>query len=191
MNKKDYYQNHSDFYIKESASFTMDQFYNFLLNEVKFLKQPKFLDLGFGSGRDMLFLAKKGFNVEGVDSCDNFIERMKKMNFKVYKENLPEINIQNKFDCIYSVGLLMHLNENEIDLLLSNLYKLLNDSAILILSYNDMDRTNDTERLFFKITQELINKLAIKNNFKLNKVEVIIDKRNINWFTESYVKDIK
>lgn len=85
----------------------------------------------------------------------------------------------------------MHLTESDISLLFNNLYNKLNDKGVLILSYNDLDRSEDKDRLFFKITKSLINELAAKNNFILEKTEIMIDKRDINWITEKYVKDLK
>lgn len=184
--KEKYYENNSEEYIAQSMKFDMTAFNRYLLKELNEQKDLKILDLGFGSGRDMLFLKEKGFNVEGIDYCEDFVKRMKQMDFTVYREKFPSLDsLPGNYDFIYSVGVLMHLNKEDRIQLFKNLKDKLTDNGLLVFSYNELDRTNDPERLFFKL-----NELEIDNevNLKIINKEIIMDSRGINWITVTYQK---
>ncbi len=51
----------------------------FLQENVGFLSKGKTLDVACGEGRNAVFLALKGFSVEGVDFCEKALERAKKL----------------------------------------------------------------------------------------------------------------
>ena len=54
--KKDYYRKNSEYYISESLSYDMSVFYRYIEKTLsKLNNEPKILDLGFGSGRDMKY----------------------------------------------------------------------------------------------------------------------------------------
>jgi len=85
---------------------------------VKYLKKTDLiLDLGCGSGRDCIFLAKKGFSVIGIDLSPLAVKKAEKsalknklkIHFDVgLAENLPYGN--SFFDKIYSGYTLQHTN---------------------------------------------------------------------------------
>lgn len=56
------------------------------------------LDIGFGSGRDMLHFSQK-YEVYGIDSTQAFCEHAKELGLNnVYCMNVKEMNFENKFD---------------------------------------------------------------------------------------------
>ena len=80
-------------------------------------KRTKILDLGCGSGRDAIYLAKKGFEVYGIDVSKVALERARKKyggkNLHLIvgeAENLPFKN--NFFDAIYC-GWVLHFTKLE------------------------------------------------------------------------------
>lgn len=88
-----------------------------------------------------------------------------------------------KFDLIYSVGLIFHLCEIERIALFDSFKNMLNPNGVIILSYNDLDRTNDKDRFFDKINKEQIDKEV---GLTIISEEIMIDKININWITIAY-----
>ena len=187
--KKNYYQVNAASYIKESNKFNMDEFNKYILGELKFQpKNPNILDLGFGSGREMLFLKDKGFNVKGIDSCKAFVENGMNLGLNVLKEELPSMNSigENEiFDVIYSVGLIMHMDKNDRIELFKNIRLNLKISGFFIISYNTLDRTEDKERDFFHIKEEELNEEVGMTNIN---TEIMKDKRGFNWVTATFVR---
>lgn len=207
MNRKDYYKNNPENYIAESQDFDMSVFYSYLGKEIEDLRKMKImsnksfnieesvsnekiniLDLAFGSARDMIYLKEKGFNIEGLDSCDKFVENAQKLGFTAYKEDLPSMESISKnklYDLIYSVGLLMHLDKNDRIELFKNIKRNLELNGLLVLSYNTLDRSTDPEREFFTLNEEEINEEV---GMTLINKEVMRDKRGFDWITATFIK---
>ena len=183
--KKDYYRKNSEEYIKESLSYDMSVFYRYIEKTLSKLNgKPNILDLGFGSGRDMKYIENLGFNVKGIDSCENFIENALKEGLNVIHSELPDFGkCKEKFDLIYSVGLIMHLNEKERITLFKELKKRLNKNGLFVVSYNTLNRSNDKEREFYTLS---IDQIRNELEMVLIDVEIMEDKRGFQWVTETY-----
>lgn len=180
-----YYEKNAEEYIQISKTFEMKKFYDFV---ERFLKpDAKILDIGFGSGRDMQYYASAGYDIVGIDGCQNFVDEGIKLGLNCLYSNLPDLTILNgqKFDVIYSVGVIFHLNDDDRQKLFNEIKNSLNDGGVLILSYNELDRTTDQERLFFNVKEKEIDEAV-----GLEKVAqtIIVDARSIDWITPAYQK---
>jgi SAM-dependent methyltransferase len=78
------YKERDMFYGKEPSQF--------LVEHSKLLRRGKVLDLAVGEGRNAVYLASKGFEVEGIDFCDTALKRSEKFS----KEMGLSIALQNK-----------------------------------------------------------------------------------------------
>lgn len=78
------YQGRDWYYGKEPSKF--------LIENLDSLRKGKVLDLGMGEGRNAVYLASKGFRVEGVD----FSETAGSRATKLAKESGVEVGVQNK-----------------------------------------------------------------------------------------------
>lgn len=183
-----FYSKNAENYINESFTFDMGKFYNFSDTVISQQNLKTVLDAGFGSGRDMLYFKSKGLEVTGIDNCQEFVEKAKEKGLNVYQERLPFIQNMpvQKFDLIYSVGLIFHLCDIERITLFDSFKNMLNPNGVIILSYNDLDRTNDKDRFFDKINKEQIDKEV---GLTIISEEIMKDKRNINWITVAYKGD--
>lgn len=187
--KKMFYELNADKYINESINLKMDNFYKYMQKYL--LKKDDFLmlDLGFGSGRDMIYFKNNGYKIKGVDSCSAFVNEARKKELDVSLEVLPNMdNIENeKYDLIYSIGLVMHLNESERLNLFNNIKLKLKKNGLFVLSYNTQNRENDKERLFYTLSKDKINKEV---DMTLIDEELMPDNtRDFVWIVETYKKN--
>ncbi len=103
-------------YLEPSRLLTCD--FTRLLNKEKIYK-GKILDIGCGNGRDSIFLAKKGYEVVGIDITPKAIALAKKNGLKTKNlkfivadaEKLPFKD--GSFDSVYSAGVFHCTNLNK------------------------------------------------------------------------------
>ncbi len=103
-------------------------------------KGATILDLGAGTGRTYAYFNKKGYDYIGLD----FSSKMRDEAFKIHGE-FPYIcddmlNIKNYFkngsiDAVFAVYSLFHLPQDDLRKVLSDVYDILKDNGIVVLSY--------------------------------------------------------
>ena len=116
-----------------------------VLKAVKFLKKEKIkrvLDLGCGSGRHLVFLAKEGFDVYGFDISKHGIkiarnwlkEENLKANLKIndFYKRLPYKD--NFFDAIISIAALHHGKIGEIKKLIKEMKRILKPNGLIFVT---------------------------------------------------------
>jgi len=111
------------------------------------IKKGKILEIGCGTGNDINFLCKKGFDVTGMDISEEAINiSIKNNNFKNVKFIVGDINSDlpnEKFDIIYDRGCL-HGNPELIENIFFKFEKILNNyGKIIIISSNSNSKGND------------------------------------------------
>lgn len=113
---------------------------SFVINEVEKVLPPNstLLELGMGTGLDLLSLSKK-YRVLGSDYSQLFIDDFKlKSDLDVCVLDAVSIDIDRKFDCIYSNKVLQHLATEDLIVSLSNQFRHLNENGIIFLTlWND------------------------------------------------------
>ena len=93
---------------------------NEVLLLLKYKRSGSVLDLGVGEGRNALFLAKKGFDVTGVDisraGVKKFLRLAKKDGLKVrgIVEDISTYRFDKKYDIILSIMTLNFLSKKDI-----------------------------------------------------------------------------
>ena len=97
--------------ISSTQNVDMTEHYNRFL---PYLSQgAKILDIGFGSGRDMLYFVSKGYNAFGSDNVREFAYNAKENGLKVELcdfHNLPYVEF---FDGIWACASLLHIKRKE------------------------------------------------------------------------------
>jgi len=79
---------------------------NFIEEEINFNKNSRILDIGCGTGRHSIELAKRGYNLTAVDLSDSQLERAKrkaadaKVKIDFRKEDARELTFNNEFDLV-------------------------------------------------------------------------------------------
>jgi cyclopropane fatty-acyl-phospholipid synthase-like methyltransferase len=145
-----------------------------LIDELRnFLKDgSSVLEIGMGPGKDLDML-KNFYKVTGTDASKVFINRYKKMNPSagVFLLDMKKLNLNRKFDCIYSNKVLQHLTKNECYKSLKKQKKLLNPKGILLHSFWYGDKIEYYDGLLF--VRYKINELKniVKNNYDILKTQ--------------------
>ncbi len=106
---------------------------SFIINEVKKAvpSGSLLLEVGMGTGADLLCLAQH-YNVTGSDSSPLFVDDFKqKSNLDVCVLDAVTMDIDKKFDCIFSNKVLQHLSKAEFLASLKNQSLHLNNNGIL------------------------------------------------------------
>ena len=84
-------------------------------------KDIKVLDIGCGEGKDMVYLAKQGYDVYGFDITENGIAKTKRLakenNVEVtsWIDDVNSFKTDLKFDIIYSTGTIQYLDDDKIE----------------------------------------------------------------------------
>ena len=116
-------------YIKMSKGFDGRELIDILR---KFLPDgSKVLELGMGPGKDYEIL-EENFKVTGSDYSKVFVERYKKINNEADIIQLDAISIETdqRFDCIYTNKVLIHLTREELERSLQRQQKVLLENGL-------------------------------------------------------------
>ncbi|GAX88344.1 conserved hypothetical protein [Lebetimonas natsushimae] len=186
----EYYEKNFDKLVDRYEKANLDFIHKIILNNVK--KDDFILELGFGSGRELNFLFKNGYkNLYGIDGSKKFVEfvkhRFESDNFKV--SILPEINIDKKFDFIYSIAVIMHLPISFYEKLIKNISDRLKPGGRVFISFS-LGKRDDKERDFYEVDENLLEDFFRKYNiYKQNEILTTDSlNRNIKWKNILYQK---
>jgi cyclopropane fatty-acyl-phospholipid synthase-like methyltransferase len=145
-----------------------------LIKELRnFLKDgSSVLEIGMGPGKDLDML-NKYYKVTGTDTSMVFINRYKKMNpnIDVFFLDAKKLDINRKFDAIYSNKVLQHLTKNECFKSLKKQKNLLFPKGILLHSFWYGNKTEDYDGLLF--VRYKINELKniVKDDYDILKTQ--------------------
>jgi SAM-dependent methyltransferase len=186
----EYYEKNFDRLVDRYEKANLDFIHKIILDNTK--KDDFILELGFGSGRELNFLFKNGYkNLYGIDGSEKFVEfvrqRFKSDNFKI--SILPEINIDKKFDFIYSIAVIMHLPISSYEKLVKNISDRLKVGGKVFISFS-LGKRDDKERDFYEVDDGLLESIFKKYNiYKQNEI-ITTDSlnRNIKWKNILYKK---
>lgn len=177
---KQYYSTNYKEYISTTQNIDMTEHYSRFL---PYLSQgAKILDIGFGSGRDLLYFVSKGYNVWGVDNVCEFVEKAKENGLNVELcdfHNLPYIET---FDGIWACASLLH--SNNLPLAFDNLNKALKVGGYIYLSMKYGKGTNIEDGRFYQyIDEEKLKELCKNSNLSIVEIYNSEDllKRNNGW----------
>ncbi|MFW5644494.1 MAG: class I SAM-dependent methyltransferase [Bacteroidota bacterium] len=108
------------------------------------------LELGMGPGKDMDLLSRK-YKVTGTDLSKVFVSIYKKKNpgADLHVLDAHQININRKFDCIFSNKTLHHLSKKELRESILRQHEILNPGGIILHSFWEGDREEVLSGLLF------------------------------------------
>ena len=156
-----------------------------LINELRsFLKEGStILEIGMGPGVDLDIL-KNYYKVTGSDSSKIFINRYKKQHpdADVFILDAKNMEIDRKFDCIYSNKVLIHFTKDECINSLKNQKKVLNPNGILFHSFWYGDTVERHDGLLFTYYTEDELRSIVKDDYKILKIQKYMEFENDDSF---------
>ena len=109
-------------------------YYKNILNLLKFKKNFKVLEIGFGNGSFLGFSSRKGFDISGIEINENLVELAINKNFTAYS-SIDKINANIKFNLIVLFDVLEHIPGDEVEQFLNKLNAHLEDSGLIFLRF--------------------------------------------------------
>lgn len=185
-----YYSKNYKEYIEKTKNVNMKESYEFFLQHIT--KKGKLLDIGFGSGRDMLYFKSIGFDIYGIDTEVKFVKEATKLELDVKCVDILNFNDKQKFDCIWACASLLHINSKSLNKAFINCSNHLSNNGIMYCSfkYGDFEGLID-DRYYLYLTENSISKYLENTNFKIIDYKITLDKlnRRNNWINFILKKD--
>ena len=106
---EEFFENYAETYDKESYTQGTRGEVDFIEQEIDFDKSKRILDIGCGTGRHAIELAKRGYHVTGIDlsrsQLDKAIEKAKKENLIInfFKADARSLDFDNEFAVVIMI----------------------------------------------------------------------------------------
>ena len=185
---KQYYSTNYKEYISSTQNVDMTEHYNRFLPYL--FQGAKILDVGFGSGRDMLYFSSKGYNVFGIDNVSEFVDNGKANGLNVELCDFHNIPYIETFDGIWACASLLH--SNNLPLAFDNLNKALKVGGHIYLSMKYGKGANiENSRFYQYIDEEKLKELCKNSNLSIVEIYNSKDllKRNNGWINAVLTKN--
>jgi SAM-dependent methyltransferase len=164
---KNYYDENKNEFIDNTIncdmSFHYALFEKYLNNNSKMI-----LDLGFGSGRDIIYFSKKGFSVIGIDPTKVFVNLMKQKGYEVYEAYAQNIAYEDKFDGIWACASLLHVPGIELVEVFNKCYRALKYDGIMYCSFKNGTYEGIRDgRYYTDLNEDMFKSIISKTNFEI------------------------
>ncbi|QTA81375.1 Radical SAM domain-containing protein [Desulfonema limicola] len=165
----DYY--HKNFQTYYQKTFCVDPS-SFLIPLIKRLSQKaKILDLGCGSGRDLLWLKNHGFEPVGFEQSPGLAELARKLSgCRVIKGNFEEFDFSFfSFDALIMIGSLVHVSHKDFPDIFERITLSLCKKGYVLITLkkgNGIKKSNDG-RSFYLWQDNDLEQIFYKKNFKI------------------------
>jgi tellurite methyltransferase len=99
-------------------------------------KTVRLLDIGCGEGRNAVFFARNGYEVTAFDLSPRGVEKTKHyadevgVSIEVFQANLNEFRLKEKFDVIFSIGVLHYVPQESRKGMFDNYRTFTNDNGL-------------------------------------------------------------
>ncbi len=133
------------------------------------------LELGMGTGADFELMLKN-YKVLGTDNSPIFIEdyKLKNKNANVKILDATNINLEEKFDCVYTNKVLQHLTKEDFKLSIEQQHKVLNDKGKIFMTlwhgkYEEVLMFDGQIRITYYEEKDIKN--IVKNMYNIITIE--------------------
>ncbi len=171
-----YYDNNADTYIESTANVDFSDIYSRFLSYIP--DGGRIMDLGCGSGRDVIWFREHGYEAYGLDASKELVKRiMKEYDIPVFSGLIEEWTTSTLFDGVWCCASLMHLDDDALEQFFGNLKWNLKPNGVLFMSVKSGIETgyDDRWRYLRNFTEKDIHEI-IEHNRELKLSEL--------WYTE-------
>ena len=144
MKTRDYYNQYADEFTQATLNVDMESLYQPFLAELP--EHARILDVGCGSGRDILALKNKGYKVDAIDYAVELVERATLLTgIQVKLQSFYEIDEHEVYDGVWACASLLHCERDRLVGVVGKLVNALKPNGVLYMSfkYGDSDREKD------------------------------------------------
>lgn len=155
-----YYDENADEYFENTVSVNMSDIYPRFLKYIK--AGGTIIDIGSGSGRDVLYFKNKGYRVSGIDASAELCKKaLEYTGVPICCCTIEDWDPIQSYDGIWADASLLHLTMNGIDAFLRQIPKRLNIDGAAYLSFKSGIITGrDKEgRYFTNVEEEDIHRI--------------------------------
>lgn len=179
-----YYKDNAKDYIAKTLNVNMKDLYDFFLKYAK--PKSKLLDIGFGSGRDMLHFKSLGFDVYGIDPEPKFVGEAKKKGLRVDCCAINDcFNEFDTYDSIWACASMHHIPKEMLNQCFEISSQMLKENGIMYCSfkYGDFEGYDDVGRYFLYQTEESILDYLKNTDLKIIESKITNDNmsRDTKW----------
>lgn len=172
-----YYEINAKKYIEETIECDMSKQYQLFLKYMN--NTGKILDIGFGSGRDMIYFSSIGYDVKGIDPTPSFVNTMKDKGYDVSLLHSEDMEYQNEFDGIWACASLLHVHRDNLKEVFKRCCNALKDNGIMYCSfkYGAFEGIKN-ERYFTYLNEQLFNEIIQDTGLTILETSITGDVRS-------------
>jgi SAM-dependent methyltransferase len=140
-----YYEENSEEYFASTVNIDPSSFFSPLL--VNLNPGAAVLDIGCGSGRDLLWLKQHGYNPTGFEVTSKLAELARKHSgCNVIEGDFRNYDFSSlKFDCLISIGAFVHLDNNELPPVIDSLKRMLLPNGLFLITLKQGDGYSESK----------------------------------------------
>lgn len=175
-----YYDKNAKNFIENT--YECDMSYLYTQFETNITEGKRLLDIGFGSGRDMIYFQNKGYNVYGIDPSQKMCEHAKAIGLiNVYCMSVLDMNFFDEFDCIWACASLLHIPSFSLKEAFDKCYRALKKDGVMYCSFKYGTFEGERgERFYLDMDEKRISCYIQNSNFTLLKIFITEDVRQDN-----------
>lgn len=171
-----YYDVNAKEYIENTINCDMSFHYQKFLKYLP--KTGKILDVGFGSGRDMIYFKSLGYEVEGIDTSIEFVKNIKNYGLNASLMSVSEMNDNDTYDGIWACASLLHIKREQLEKVIMKCINALKENGVLYCSFKYGDKEIEKDGRYFNyINEDIINNIAKRYNIEIIEIYKSVDVR--------------
>ena len=154
-----YYNQHAQAFFENTYQVEMESLYAPFLRYLP--EQASILDLGCGSGRDILAFKKKGYQVEAIDYSAELVKKARELtNIEVRQQSFYDLAENNKYDGIWACASLLHCERDRLTEVLGLIFKALKLNGVCYMSFKYGNTDREIEgRSFTDLNEQQVHDL--------------------------------
>lgn len=173
----DYYNNYAQEYAEKTLHLQLDEQWDEFTANIK--PKGRILDIGCGSGRDMIKFQKLGFSTEGLEASPAMAKIARhNSGLQVHELPIEKISFNERFDGVWACASLLHVHADNLALVIEAILKSLKSDGhfYFSLKLGEGQIRDSNERLFVYHNERSLRTLLSKfENINIIKIWTTAD----------------